>query len=338
MPNLPPWLRLLLLSLLLPPTQALAVDKALQPQQLAVVVNDADPLSRYTAAFYMKARGIPARNLVHLNFRRKPALATGAFQQLYRQVRAQLPQGIRALALAWTEPWRVGCMSVTSAFAFGFDRRWCSEHQCATTARSPFFHRPDARPATTDGALMVMALAAGDETQARHLIERGMAADGSRPPGTAWLVSTPDRARNVRAAFYPAIKGRLGQRFDIRIRRTRALRGVRDIMFYFTGLARVPGLDTLGFRPGAVADHLTSSGGQLSFDHQMSALRWLEAGATGSYGTVVEPCNLTGKFPHPGILMETYLDGYTLIQSYWASVQQPGEGIFIGEPLAAPFR
>jgi hypothetical protein len=69
----------------------------------------------------------------------------------------------------------------------------------------------------------------------------------------------------------------------------------------------------------------------------MSALRWLEAGATGSYGTVVEPCNLLGKFPNPGVLMRHYLQGSTLIEAYWRSVQMPGEGIFIGEPLAAPF-
>ena len=69
----------------------------------------------------------------------------------------------------------------------------------------------------------------------------------------------------------------------------------------------------------------------------MSALRWLEAGATGSYGTVVEPCNLLGKFPNPGLVMESYAAGRTLLEAYWQSVQQPGEGIFIGEPLAAPF-
>jgi uncharacterized protein (TIGR03790 family) len=69
----------------------------------------------------------------------------------------------------------------------------------------------------------------------------------------------------------------------------------------------------------------------------MSSLRWLEAGATGSYGTVVEPCNFTQKFPHPGVLMAHYLDGDTLIEAYWKSVLMPGQGIFIGEPLARPF-
>ena len=35
--------------------------------------------------------------------------------------------------------------------------------------------------------------------------------------------------------------------------------------------------------------------------------------------------------------MDAYGSGRTLIEAYWQSVQQPGEGIFIGEPLAAPF-
>jgi len=71
---------------------------------------------------------------------------------------------------------------------------------------------------------------------------------------------------------------------------------------------------------------------------QMSALRWLETGATGSYGAVVEPCNLLQKFPHPAIVAGHYLRGETLIEAYWKSVLMPGQGIFVGEPLAAPFR
>ena len=63
-------------------------------------------------------------------------------------------------------------------------------------------------------------------------------------------------------------------------------------------------------------------------------LRWLEAGATGSFGTVVEPCNATGKFPEVGLLMHRYLGGETLLEAYWKSVAMPGQGIFIGDPLA----
>ena len=69
----------------------------------------------------------------------------------------------------------------------------------------------------------------------------------------------------------------------------------------------------------------------------MSSLRWLEAGATGSYGAVVEPCNFPQKFPNPGIVIDRYFNGETLLESYWKSVHMPGQGIFIGEPLARPF-
>jgi uncharacterized protein (TIGR03790 family) len=106
---------------------------------------------------------------------------------------------------------------------------------------------------------------------------------------------------------------------------------------YFTGLTQVQAIATNQYLPGAVADHLTSYGGQLTDSGQMSSLRWLEAGATGSYGTVVEPCNFPQKFPHPGVLMAHYLNGDTLIEAYWKSVLMPGQGIFIGEPLARPF-
>ncbi len=82
---------------------------------------------------------------------------------------------------------------------------------------------------------------------------------------------------------------------------------------------------------------MTSTGGQLTDSSQMSSLAWLEAGATGSYGTVVEPCNLIEKFPIPQLVLLHYLGGDTLIEAYWKSVLQPGQGIFIGEPLARPF-
>ena len=53
---------------------------------------------------------------------------------------------------------------------------------------------------------------------------------------------------------------------------------------------------------------------------------------------VVEPCNFLGKFPNVPVLLRHYLSGETLIESYWKSVEMPGQGLFIGEPLAAPFR
>ena len=64
-----------------------------------------------------------------------------------------------------------------------------------------------------------------------------------------------------------------------------------DVLFFFTGMAQVPHLESNHFRQGAIANHLTSAGGDLLANSQMSSLEWLSAGATGSYGAVTEPCN-----------------------------------------------
>ena len=109
------------------------------------------------------------------------------------------------------------------------------------------------------------------------------------------------------------------------------------MLFYLTGLATVSGIATNTYLPGAIADHLTSYGGALTGGGQMSVVRWLEAGATASYGTVVEPCNFTAKFPEASTLVAFYYRGQTAIEAYWKSVAWPGEGIFVGEPLARPW-
>jgi hypothetical protein len=69
----------------------------------------------------------------------------------------------------------------------------------------------------------------------------------------------------------------------------------------------------------------------------MSAFAFLQAGVTGSFGTVVEPCAYQQKFPNPAVLFPGYFGGATLIEAYWRSVVWPAEGLFLGEPLARPF-
>jgi uncharacterized protein (TIGR03790 family) len=182
-----------------------------------------------------------------------------------------------------------------------------------------------------------MAIATTTFAQAKALIDRGVAADRTDPRGTAYLMDTSDQTRNVRAPLYPLIQQALQNRFLVEILPADTLTKRFDVMFYFTGLSQVHNIQTNHFWPGAIADHLTSLGGMLTDSPQMSSLRWLEAGATGSYGTVVEPCNFPQKFPNPAIVLRAYLSGDTLIEAYWKSVAMPGQGIFIGEPLARPF-
>jgi hypothetical protein len=36
-------------------------------------------------------------------------------------------------------------------------------------------------------------------------------------------------------------------------------------------------------------------------------------------------------------VINSHLNGETLLEAYWESVEWPGQGVFIGEPLGAPF-
>jgi uncharacterized protein (TIGR03790 family) len=310
----------------------------IRADELAVIVNDADPLSVRVGNYYVAARELPPANLLHVRFHPgRTTMSAATFEHLRATVEQAAPARIQAYAITWSAPYRVECMSITSALTFGFDRGWCSRRKCAPTRFSPYFRYRGATPWQDLGIRPTISIAATNFSDAKALIQRGLAADGTMPRGTAYLVSTGDKLRDVRARRYPQLARAMRGWLDTEIVENESLKDRDDVLFYFTGTTRVEDLDTLTFRPGALADHLTSQGGKLTDSRQMSALRWLQAGASGSFGTVVEPCNLLGKFPNPALLIEAYTSGKTLIEAYWQSVSQPGEGIFIGDPLVAPF-
>jgi uncharacterized protein (TIGR03790 family) len=310
---------------------------ALDHTQLAVIINTRDPLSVEIGEYYAAQRRILFQNIIRIGFAPgKFAMTAPEFNALKAWVDEKTLPGVEAYVLTWALPFSVDCMSITSAFAFGFSSAYCAEG-CKTTQISRYFDSPARLPFTQLGMRPTMSIAAGSFEQAKALIDRGVASDGTMPKGTAYLLSTYDGNRSVRAAFYPLVGKIAKGRVRVQHLNQESLKNAQDVLFYFIGRQWVDDLDTLKFLPGAIADHLTSLGGYLSESGQMSAMRWLEAGATGSYGTVVEPCNIVQKFPNPPIAISHYLQGETLIEAYWKSVQMPGQGIFIGEPLAAPF-
>ena len=314
---------------------------AFSADQLAVVFNTADPDSRELAGYYQQQRHIPQQNMIAVEL---PAgisqLDREQFAKIYSQVTQATPADVQYYVLAWSQPYRVACMSVTSAFAFGFDEKYCASG-CKATAPSAYFNSDSATPYDDFKIRPAMLLAGSSLDQARAMIDRGVQADhGQVKPGTnaaAYLVSTSDKARNVRAGIFPDVVAKLGDRLPIEIVQADAIENKPDVMFYFTGLISVDRIESNTFVPGAIADHLTSTGGNLLGGRQMSVLRWLDAGATASYGSVVEPCAFVQKFPNPGIVIERYTRGESLIEAYWKSVQWPGQGLFVGEPMAAPY-
>lgn len=319
------------------PQVLMSNDAGFGAAQLAVIINDADPQSVAVGDYYQQARNIPPANIIHVWFEsRDSAMSPGEFAVLKKMIDRRLPDSIQAYALTWTTPYRVGCMSITSAFAFGYDYRHCATG-CRTTKTSEYFSSTSRQPWQDHHIRPAMMLAGNNLAEVKALIDRGVRADGTFPQGRAYLLDTSDRIRSVRRMFYPLVAEHLGDRLPVTIAQADSVKNKTDVLFYFTGLVDVPDLKSNYYLPGAVADHLTSYGGKLIDSSQMSSLRWLEAGVTGSYGTVVEPCAFPNKFPNPLVMMEHYLDGEHLIEAYWKSVDMPGQGIFIGEPLARPW-
>jgi uncharacterized protein (TIGR03790 family) len=310
----------------------------LRAADLAVIVNDADPASVEIGRYYAEQRRIAAARIVHVRFPPGQAVMSfGDFMRVQAVLDAKVGPDVQAYAIAWTLPYRVECMSLTAAFALGFDpAAYCAEG-CKTTKPSPYFNSTSGKPFTDHRLRPAMLLAANDVESAKRLIDRGIRSDETWPEGKAYLVSTSDSSRNVRAESYERVRTLLGPAYPIEQVQTDALEGRSDIMFEFTGAAIVRGIASNQFVEGAIADHLTSIGGALADGGQTTALEWLTAGATGSYGTSSEPCNFRAKFPDVGVVMSRYLGGETLVEAYWKSVLMPGQGVFVGEPLARPF-
>lgn len=311
-------------------------------RQLGLVINTADPYSVEVGEYYIRARGLTPAQVLRVQLPVRPTLTPDEFKDFAAQVTVFFGASTQALALAWTYPYAVACNSITGALAFGYDGAVCA-NSCAPASRSPYFDNPSLEPLGRLKMRLSMLLAARDVATAKAMIQRGVASDGSLglrggTPAHAYFVATGDAARGVRRPLFPppGLLRRIG--VEVHVEAAPAIENARHVLLYQTGAVSVPKLNTITWVPGALADHLTSFGGKLEGGTgQMSILDWIASGATVSYGTVSEPCAHRQKFPHPQILLLNYLQGASAIESYWRSVAWPQQGVFIGEPLAAPF-
>jgi len=339
--SLPAWLvratGLIVLACGIASLQVSAAQAALGPEQLGIVINDADPHSVEVGEYYRKRRAIPDANVVRVSIPGKPQrISPARLRELKEQIDGQLPPTVEAVLMVWTAPYAVDCNAITAAYSLGFDADQCAK-TCAAGKPSAYFNTPSGAPFSTHRMRISMLLPTESVDDAKALIDRGVAAGFRNIPATAYYLATSEKARNSRNGFFPPPGKLAARRVTTKVLQADVLEGVQDVLVYQTGMARVAKLETLGFVPGALADHLTSTGGDLLGTGQMSSLRWLEAGATASYGTVSEPCNHWQKIPNPTVLLRHYLGGDSAIEAYWKSVAWPAQGLFIGEPLARPY-
>ncbi|MBN2518096.1 MAG: hypothetical protein JXB14_04580, partial [Candidatus Altiarchaeota archaeon] len=175
------------------------------------------------------------------------------------------------------------------------------------------------------------------------MIDRSVAVDGTRPEGTFYFIATND-IRNVReyqfadAMAYIENAGGNAEKLQQSVTGSALPIGRHDVLGVMTGLAS-PGIINadMTLLPGSFGDHLTSYAGVLNGGGQEKLTNWIKKGASGSAGTVDEPCAYWQKFP-TAPQHYYYYKGLSLGEAYMRGFGNfPFECLFYGDPLTRPF-
>lgn len=325
---------------------------------VAIIVNQNSSNSVQLGNYYREKRNVPPQNVLRINWSGSnvewtqtdynntllnPFLAMLASRRLTNQ--------IDYVVLSMDIPYRVsttsnGDNSTTSTLFYGFKPDSRNLNLCPLAngssslyAGSESIFRQTPPISASSNSFLVFMITQTNLAAAEQVIDQGVASDRTYPTQTVWLDHTSDSARNVRFLEFDntVLNSRVRGNF------TAAITNL-DYSLYFTN--PILGTDygfsyyvvaPYAFVPGAVADSLTSFGGMI-FENagQTTLLQFLGAGATASYGTVVEPCAYQQKFPDPQAYF--YLArGFSLAEAYYQSVTNGYQGLMVGEPLAAPF-
>jgi hypothetical protein len=190
-----------------------------------------------------------------------------------------------------------------------------------------------------------------DYQDAKDLVDRGVAADGTFPDAEILCMRGADDARAARdpecefTARMLADAGLPGTWLDTH---DPALSG-HTVAAYFTGTADLRGaIDGQTYVPGAIADNLTSTGAYPenffcsadgatcpASEAQTSIARFVRAGVTGVHGAVNEPLN--NVFPNAGTMV-LYTLGYNLGESYFFNTRYLyWQNLVLGDPLTTPY-
>ena len=336
---------------------AMSASRALAgggPQNVLIVVNEQSQSSLEVGKYYQAERDIPERNIVRISTAPGVNMTLTVFSNEVRNpildyiASAGLSNQVDVIVFSRDIPYRItngiNQSALTAAMFYGF-RNYPQLPALPGDTYSDYYiaerhFRNSAAPST--GRYYISFMITGTNTaQAKALVDRAVAADYTQPTGTIYMYHTPS-ARNIQWRQFDNLDflGRfLGAPRSREYRdgfMTGPMTNVAGVMFGDREL-QLQFLQGSTFAAGAIAEHLTSGGGWiLEPNDQTNILRWLEAGAVGTYGTVNEPYALTNKFPEPRIHF-WYGRGFSLGESYYMAVQNPYQGLHVGDPLCAPY-
>lgn len=312
-----------------------------------VVVNETSADSCELGNYYRIERGVPPENILRISW--MGGRVEWTFADFASRLRdplltflseASLTNRIQFVVLSMDIPYRIAgtrANSTTAALFYGYKTNAIALANSYAKSEGRF---PADQPNVAPGySFLTMMLTAGSLEQAKGIVDQGVASDGAAPTSTAWLAKSADPRRNVRFWLFDnaVFNTRLTGSFSLGRTNLSSPYGLTNLLGFQTGTDSLSALpDT--FVPGAVADSLTSFGGQLfESSGQTNLLALIHAGASASYGAVVEPQAVVQKFPNP-LVYFYQARGFTIAESYYQSIEIPVEGLLVGEPLAAPFR
>ena len=348
------------------------------PSNALLIIDPTDADSLYLGHVYAARRSIPAGNVLYLPpaaadyaswaaFQRHAVTGTLAARGLAHVDHIVISPSKRFFIPMPTNLVSTGCgvvsrMSLSSAYTFlpeadeilsgklsdqdlnryrGAWRR--PSDAVAFDSRTRWYN---GKPATSGGArryfvgtlLGYLGERGNTVDEVAAMIERSTAADGTRPDGTFYFMTTPDGLRSYRREDFPAVIQAITDLGG----KAEALDGVvplgrHDALGILTGITHpaVVGADTT-LLPGSFADHLTSFAAMYDEGGQEKMSSWITAGASATLGTVEEPCT-GGKFPDAA-LHAFYFAGLPLGEAIFRSVQWSAfQSLFLGDPLTRPF-
>lgn len=332
---------------------------------VVVVINTNSANSVELGNYYCERRSVPPQNVLRIGW-------TGDNRDWYTTnldtvIRApltnmlaarQLTNQIDYILLSMDIPFRArvttgssttsGINTTTSALFYGFKADGCNscpaglpscnlpDWSSNSYAGSEGIFRKTPPVSATSNSWLTIMLTFSNLADAKAIVDRGVAGDFSFPTQTAYLAKSFDTARNIRYfSFDNAIfNTRLQGNYSLIATNASSPNGLGTMLGFQIGVQTFPVSGS--FVPGALADNLTSYGGDFFVSDHTGVMSLLNAGATACYGTAIEPCAYEEKFPSP--LVYFYQSrGFTAAECYYQSVTNPYQGVLVGEPLTAPF-
>ncbi|MGD9842942.1 MAG: TIGR03790 family protein [Steroidobacteraceae bacterium] len=153
---------------------ASAAEQGVNTTTQCVVVNLNDSQSEAVGDYYQLRRNIPLENMIQARTHNNAAtLSEAEFKLLQEQLNEQIPAAVQAYVLTWLQPYRVACMSITSAVALDYNQKYCSDG-CKLTQESRYCESARNQPMLELWLRPIMMLAATNLDNSRMLIDCGI--------------------------------------------------------------------------------------------------------------------------------------------------------------------